>query len=64
MVGPAGRLVPAGDVEALAAALEMDAATRTRLGREGRERAVERFELKTITRRLEVVWVEAVVGRG
>ncbi len=63
VVGHAGRLVPAGDVEALTAALEMDAATRTRLGREGRERALERFELKTITRRLEAVWVEASVGR-
>ena len=64
VVGHAGRLVPAGDVEALAAALEMDAGTRNRLGREGRERALEKFELKTITRRLEAVWVETIMGRG
>jgi glycosyltransferase involved in cell wall biosynthesis len=60
VVGDAGRLVPAGDVEALAEALTMDAATRARLGREGRERALARFELGAMTRRLEQVWLDAV----
>lgn len=60
VVGEAGLLVPAGDVEALAEALKMDATTRARLGREGRERALARFELGAMTRRLEEVWLDAV----
>ena len=56
VVGQAGLLVPAGDVESLAEALKMDAAARARLGREGRERALARFELGAMTRRLERVW--------
>lgn len=59
VVGDAGRLVPAGDAGALAAALTMDAATRERLGREGRARALARFELNETTRRLEQVWRDA-----
>lgn len=59
VVGDAGRLVPAGDAGALAAALTMDAATRERLGRKGRERALARFELNETTRRLEQVWRDA-----
>jgi glycosyltransferase involved in cell wall biosynthesis len=59
VVGHAGRLVPAGHVPALVAALQMDAATRTRLGHEARARALENFELTPITRRLEAIWAEA-----
>ena len=58
VVGDAGRLTPAGDVDALAAALTMDARTRERLGREGRERASARFELAANVRRLERLWVD------
>lgn len=59
VLGQAGRLAPAGDVEALAAALTMDATTRKRLGDEGRERALGRFGLADSARRLEHVWYEA-----
>jgi glycosyltransferase involved in cell wall biosynthesis len=58
VVGDAGRLTPAGDVDALAAALTMDARTRERLGREGRERALARFELAANVRRLERLWLD------
>jgi glycosyltransferase involved in cell wall biosynthesis len=56
VVGEAGRLLPAGDVESLAATLTMDEATRKRLGCEGRERALARFGLADSVRRLENEW--------
>ncbi|MBI5830532.1 MAG: glycosyltransferase family 4 protein [Chloroflexi bacterium] len=59
VVGEAGRLFPSGDAVGLAAALAMDERTRVRLGREGRERALARFELGAMTRRLEEVWRDA-----
>ncbi len=59
VVGEAGRLFPSGDAMGLAAALAMDERSRERLGREGRERALARFELGAMTRRLEEVWRDA-----
>lgn len=59
IVGEAGRLYPAGDAAALAAALQMNEAARVRLGREGRARARQLFDLNAVARQFERAWREA-----
>jgi glycosyltransferase involved in cell wall biosynthesis len=60
MLGPAGRIVPAGDTLALAEGLNevlgMDVAERARLGEIGRRRVREMFDLDAVTRRYEALY--------
>jgi glycosyltransferase involved in cell wall biosynthesis len=64
-----GLLVPAGDADALASALVRvwsDPQTGERMGRAGRERVEQAFDVRTMTRRYEALYHEllASTGRG
>jgi glycosyltransferase involved in cell wall biosynthesis len=57
--GVTGRLVPAGDSDALANAINQllsDPAAAAEMGRRGRERAVERYDIRETTRAIERVY--------
>jgi glycosyltransferase involved in cell wall biosynthesis len=60
IVGPAGRIVPARNPDALAAAwaelLDLDPAARARLGAAGRDRVRDLFDLRSVTRRYEALY--------
>lgn len=60
MVGDCGRIVPASDPVALAAALvdvlSLDSAARSKLGDAGRNRVCELFDLGAVTRRYELLY--------
>lgn len=59
ILGTAGRLFAAGDATALAAALEMDATTRARLGEEAHARARQHFALPAVAVQFERLWHDA-----
>jgi glycosyltransferase involved in cell wall biosynthesis len=62
MIGKTGRIVPASDSQALAAAwagiLKMDVAARARLGNEARRRVRELFDLQAVVKRYEALYHE------
>ncbi len=61
-----GRLIPAGDPSALADAIgEMvsDPVGAAEMGRRGRERAVELYDLRRTTRAIEEVYEKVLAGR-
>ncbi len=61
--GATGLLVPQGDVEALARAMDMlrrDPTRRAALGAEGRRAANERFTVERAAREVAAVWAEAI----
>jgi glycosyltransferase involved in cell wall biosynthesis len=64
--GETGLLVPPGDPVALAAALGRligDASLRRRLGRAGRERAVQRYAHRTVATQNLAVYAEVINGQ-
>jgi glycosyltransferase involved in cell wall biosynthesis len=67
IVGPTGRIVPARNPDALAAAwaelLDLDPAARARLGATGRNRVRELFDLGSVTRRYEALYDELLGPR-
>jgi glycosyltransferase involved in cell wall biosynthesis len=67
MPGRSGILVPAGDVDAFAAAtgrLLADAGARERMGREAAAYARERHDLPAAARRIDALLREAVAARA
>lgn len=65
--GETGRVVPVGDISALARAINEllgDAAARRRLAERGRAEARERFGLARMIASTEAVYREALTGRG
>jgi len=64
--GETGLLVPPDDVQALSAgvvALCRDAEARARMGRAGRRRCEERYDIASVSRRYERVY-ESLLGTG
>jgi glycosyltransferase involved in cell wall biosynthesis len=64
ILGDQSRVCPPGDSEALSAALRrvllMSSEDRASLGRDGRTRISERYELRSITHRYERLWEELI----
>jgi glycosyltransferase involved in cell wall biosynthesis len=59
IIGDSGILIPPNDVNALAQTLTLDSTTRKNLGKAGRQRALENFQLASVARRFEKLWHEA-----
>lgn len=66
MVGDTGRIVPSGDVEALAAAMteliSMPSAQRRALGMQARQRIASEFSIDTAAERYEALWRSLAAG--